>query len=179
MLKLTIPGIEIFDEINEEFTNVRERKIQLKHSLVSITKWEAKWKKPFLDKDPKTYEESVDYIRCMTITQNVPDDAYRMLTTENLREVNSYIEDSMTATVISQVKKKANQEVITSELIYYWLIALAIPFECQKWHLNKLLTLIGVCNIKNQPEKKMGRQELANRNRAINEARKKELNTKG
>ena len=181
MLQLLIPGLEMYDEAKEEFITIRDQRIQLEHSLVSITKWESKWGKPFLAKEAKTPEETLDYIRCMTITQNVSEDTYRILTPENIEEINQYIEEPMTATIISETKKKSTgrAEVITSEIIYYWMISLTIPFECQKWHLNRLLTLINVCNIKNQPETKMSKQEIMNRNRALNKERQDKLNTKG
>ena len=181
MLRLVIPGAEMYDEVKEEFITIKDRHIQLEHSLVSLTKWESKWRKPFLTDVKKTQEETLDYIRCMTITQNVPDDTYRLLTADNYTTINDYIERPMTATTISQNGSKKNTipEVVTSELIYYWMVALNIPFECQKWHLNRLLTLINVCNIKNQPEKKMSRSELIARNRELNRKRQNTLNTKG
>lgn len=181
MLRLVIPGAEMYDEVKEEFITIKDRHIQLEHSLVSITKWESKWQKPFLTDEKKTQEETLDYIRCMTITQNVPDDTYRLLTADNYTTINDYIEQPMTATTISQNGSRKNTipEVVTSELIYYWMVALNIPFECQKWHLNRLLTLINVCNIKNQPEKKMSRSELIARNRELNRKRQNTLNTKG
>lgn len=179
MLKITIPAMEYYDEINNEFIEFKEQVLQLEHSLVSISKWEAKWHKPFLDGKDKTPEQIIDYVRCMTITQNVNLEVYTRLTEGNLKDINDYIENSMTATTFSDINQTPNREIITSEIIYYWMVAFNIPFECQKWHLNRLLTLIRVCNIKNNPSKKMSRQEIMNRNRALNAARKKQLNTKG
>ena len=180
MLKITIPAIEQYDEVNNEFVTSKETALQLEHSLVSLSKWESKWCKAFLTKDEKTTEETIDYIRCMTITQNITDEVYKNLTNKNIIEVRDYIAAEMTATTFSNIDNKiTNRDIVTSEIIYYWMITLNIPFECQKWHLNRLLTLINVCNIKSSPPKKMGRQELINRNRALNEARKKALNTKG
>lgn len=179
MLKLTIPSIEMYDEVLEEFIVTRPLYIQLIHSLVSISKWESKWNKPFLTTDEKTYDETIDYIRCMTITQNIPEEAYDRLTNDNIKTINEYIEAPMTATIINSSSGKTNREVITSEVIYHWMISLNIPFECQKWHLNRLLTLINVCNIKNQPAKKMSRREILNRNKALNEQRRNQLNTRG
>jgi len=180
MLQITIPAVELWDEEKQEFVRTKEQKLQLEHSLVSLSKWERKWKKPFLTKQEKTLEETIDYIRCMTLTQNIAPEVYRNITDINMKQVNDYIEDSMTATWFSEDKKgKAGSEQVTSELIYYWLIAFNIPFECQKWHLNRLLTLIRVCEIKNQPSKKMGRKEAYSRQRALNAARKRRLNTKG
>lgn len=179
MLKIVIPGIELYDEEKEEFITTKPQTLHLEHSLVSLAKWESKWNKPFLTKDNKTYEETIDYIRCMTITQNVSEDTYRLLTSENIQQVNEYINLPMTATTFSNQKKTPSREVVTAEIIYYWMISLNIPFECQKWHLNRLLTLINVCNIKNQPKKKMSKRDILNRNKALNKARREALNTKG
>lgn len=179
MLKITIPSVEQYDEALNEFKTSKEQSLQLEHSLVSLSKWESKWKKAFLTKNEKTIEETIDYIKCMTITQNVDDNSYIGLTNENIRQVRDYIEDDMTATTFSNEKKTINREVITAEIIYYWMITLNIPFECQKWHLNRLLTLINVCNIKNTPPKKMSKRELMSRNASINAARKQSLHSRG
>lgn len=179
MLKITIPEREYYDEVKNEFIAIKEQHLQLEHSLVSLSKWESKWHKPFLSNDDKTSEEVIDYVKCMTITQNVKPEVYSYLTKGNLQDINAYIENPMTATTFNSEKKSSSREIITSEIIYYWMITLNIPFECQKWHLNRLLTLIKVCNIKSNPPKKMGRQELLNRNRALNEARRKQYNTRG
>ena len=180
MLRVTVPEQELFDEVKQEFTTIRPQKLQLEHSLVSISKWESKWKKPFLSKTTKTSEETLDYIRCMTITQNVPKETYYMLPSVIIQEIQEYIGDEMTATTFNTSNSgDKNKEVVTSELIYYWMIAYNIPFECQKWHLNRLITLINVCSIKNQPPKKRSRSEIANQNRNLNKARRKQLQTRG
>jgi len=180
MLQITIPAVELWDERKQEFITTKEQTLQLEHSLVSISKWESKWCKPFLSKQEKTFEETLDYIKCMTITPNVDPEVYNYLTNENIEEINNYINAPMTATYFSDDKTvKPSREQITAELIYYWMIALNIPFECQYWHLNRLLTLIKVCNIKNQPPKKMSKKEIMRRNAALNAARRKRLNTKG
>jgi|SRR5574344_2523155 hypothetical protein len=180
MLKITIPSAELWDEDKEEFVYTKEQTLQLEHSLVSLSKWESKWCKAFLSKHEKTFEETVDYVKCMTLTQNVNSDVYQYLTNKNIAEINRYIEAPMTATYFSDDKiGKTSREQITSELIYYWMVALNIPFECQKWHLNRLLTLVKVCNIKNQPPKKRSRKEILSRNAALNAARRKQLNTRG
>lgn len=179
MLEITIPGTELWDESKQEFVNTKEQILRMEHSLVSISKWESKWKKAFLGKQEKTFEETIDYIKCMTITQNVDPKAYSYLTKENIMAINNYINDPMTATTFSETKQSGNREVMTAEVIYYYMIALNIPFECQKWHLNKLLTLIRVCSIKNQPPKKMGKGDLMRRNSALNAARRQQLKTRG
>lgn len=180
MLEITIPAGELWDESKQEFLYTREQTLRLEHSLVSLSKWESKWCKPFLSKEKKTDEEIKDYVRCMTLTQNVSDDVYSFMTADNVRQVTEYIEAPMTATTFSIHKSgKANREQVTAELIYYWMIALNIPFECQKWHLNRLLTLIQVCNIKNQPPKKMSRRSVLSQYAALNAARRKQLNSRG
>jgi hypothetical protein len=180
MLQITIPAVEQWDEQKQEFVTTKEQTLSLEHSLVSLSKWESKWCKPFLTKQEKTFEETLDYIKFMTITQNVDPEVYKYLTNGNIDEVNRYIEAPMTATYFSEDKNgKTSREQITAEIIYYWMISLNIPFECQKWHLNRLLTLIKVCNIKNTPPKKRSKREIMSRNAALNAARRKRLNTKG
>lgn len=180
MLEITIPATEQWDEINQEFITTKEQTLKLEHSLVSLRKWESKWCKPFLSKEGKTHEETIDYIKCMTLTQNVDENVYNCLTNDNINQINKYIEAPMTATWFTDEKnRKVSREQVTAELIYYWMIALNIPFECQKWHLNQLLTLVRVCNIKNQSPKKRSRREIMSQNAALNAARRKQLNTKG
>ena len=180
MLRITIPAIELWDENKEEFINTKEQTLQLEHSLVSLSKWESKWNTPFLSKDTKTEEEELDYIKCMTITQNVDPNIYKFIPLNVREEIKEYINAPMTATWFSEDKNtKSSSEQITSELIYYWMIAQNIPFECEKWHLNRLITLIKICNIKSQPPKKMGKKAIMSRNAALNAARRKQLNTKG
>lgn len=180
MLQVTIPASEYFDEKTGEFSSIRETTLQLEHSLVSVSKWESKWCKPFLGPNEKTAEECIDYVRCMTITQHVDPTVYQFLTQKNFQEINAYIEAPMTATTFSEREnKRFSREVVTAEIIYYWMVALNIPFECQKWHLNKLIALVRVCNIKNTPQKKMSRREVTERNRALNEARRKKMHSNG
>lgn len=183
MLQITVPETRFFNEQTSEFFTVPEKTIQLEHSLVSISKWESKWKKPFLDSQEKTKEETLDYVRCMTLTQNVDTEVYYRLSKENMEEISAYINDPMSATWFTEDKQSGRgphkKEIITSELIYYWMVALTIPFECQKWHLNRLLTLVRICNIKNQPEKKMSKRATMSKNKALNEMRKAKLGTTG
>lgn len=178
MLEIIVEGKELYDENKNEFITLKSQSLKLEHSLLSVSKWESKWHKPFLVKENKTTDELLDYIRCMTIN-NVDNYIYYLLTEEDIKKIYAYIEDSMTATTINEVKGKRNSESVTSELIYYWMVSLQIPFECEKWHLNRLLTLIKICNIKNQPSKKMSRRQILDQNRAINAARLKKFHTKG
>jgi hypothetical protein len=181
MLRITVPlGPEGWDEQKQEFIEPKVQVLQLEHSLVSLSKWESKWCKPFFSKTTKTTEETLDYIKCMTVTQNVNPDVYNHLTQSNIEEIHNYIEAPMTATTFLEDKNsKHNRETITAELIYYWMISLQIPPEYQKWHLNKLLTLIRVCNIKNAPPRKMSKREIMSRNAQLNAARRQQLKSKG
>lgn len=180
MLQITVPATEMYDESSNEFIYTKEQTLQLEHSLVSLSKWESKWCKSFIGSKNMSDEETIDYIKCMTLNKNVDPDVYKHLTVDNVREIETYIAAPMTATYFFEDKKgHSSRETITSELIYYWMIALNIPFECQKWHLNRLLTLIRVCNIKNQPPKKMSKKDIMRRNTALNASRRKQFNTKG
>lgn len=179
MLKIYVPQREFFNEETNEFVTVKGTTLTLEHSLLSISKWESKWHKPFMTKESKTIEEIVSYIECMTLNSISDPNVFKAITNKNLKEVQDYISDPMTATTFSDMHNKPSREIVTSELIYYWMIALNVPFECQKWHINRLLTLIRVCNIKSQPAKKMNKREILNRNRALNAARRKALNTTG
>lgn len=182
MKKIVIPGQELWDPVKREFLpSGKDTVIQIEHSLISLSKWEAKWCKPFLSSN-KTNEELIDYIRCMTLTQNVDPEIYRKIPRSVINEIVEYIEAPMTATTFSKKEGEgggAKNQIVTNELIYYWMVALQIPFECEKWHLNRLLTLIRICNIKNQPPKKMGKNEIMSRNRALNAARRNRLGSKG
>lgn len=181
MLSITIPAIEGWDEKSEQFTILAEEvTLMMEHSLVSVSKWESKWCKPFLTKEDKTSRELMDYIKFMTLNKNVDPSVFNRLTEDNINDINKYIDAPMTATTFSaDPNKKKSRERVTSEIIYYWMIALNIPFECQRWHLNRLLTLIRVCNIKNTPSKKKRSSDTASRWAAINDARTKKLNTRG
>lgn len=181
MLRIEIPLTqECWDEEKQEFVDSKTQTLQLEHSLVSLSKWESKWCKPFFSTNDKTYEEVLDYIKCMTLTQNVKPEAYNYLTEKNITEINNYINAPMTATTFNETSTKGRgRDIITSELIYYWMIAFNIPVEFQKWHINRLLTLIRVCEIKNSPGKKMSSKEITSQYAALNAARKKKLNTKG
>lgn len=181
MLQISVPiSPEGWDDTKEEFVEPKCQTLLLEHSLVSLSKWESKWHKPFLSKKELTVDETLDYIRCMTITKNAPPDIYDYITQSNMNEVLDYISDSMTATTFKEDKSsKVNRETVTAELIYYWMTVFNIPFECEKWHLNRLLTLIRVCNVKNQPKKKRRKSDIASEYAALNAARRKQFNSKG
>lgn len=184
MLRIEIPKSEIWDEENEEFIELKSQILTLEHSLVSISKWESKWKKPLLEEMTNksiTKEGLLDYFRCMTLTQNVDPRLYYAINKVTQDRIMSYINDGMTATTFSEVDgpKRKSTQIITSELVYYWMTAYRIPFEVQKWHFNRLMTLIRICNIKNQEPKKMSKNQLKSRNRALNAARRKKLGTTG
>lgn len=179
MLQITIPENEFFNDSTGEFINIRKTTLRLEHSLLSLSKWEAKWHVPFLTEKEKTQEQCIDYIRCMTIAPNVDPMVYLGLTKENFDAVNNYIDDPATATTIKETRKSRSREIITSEIIYYWMVSLNIPFECEKWNLNRLIMLVRVCSIKNEEPKKPNRRDLYARNNMLNQQRRKMLNSTG
>ena len=181
MLTRTVPAMEIFIEETNEFRQTSPQTLTLEHSLISLSKWESKWHKPFLSRGERTEAETLDYIRCMTVTKNVDPIAYGAITPEQIRQIREYIDDSMTATKFWDSGKgwKASRETITSEIIYYWMVKLQIPFECEKWHLNRLLMLIEVCNRKDGPAKKMSKREISQMYISINAQRRKKFGTRG
>lgn len=180
MLNITIPVTENFDETKNMFVYSEVTTLTLEHSLASLSKWESKWEIPFLGDEVKTSEQTIDYIKAMTLSPDVDPEIYNYLTDENIKQVSDYIAAKMTATWFAEAKRTPGvKEVVTSELIYYWMVALTIPFECETWHLARLLTLIKVCNQKNAPKKKMAPGDLAARNRKLNEERKAKLQTNG
>jgi hypothetical protein len=180
MLTIVVPGVEMYDEGTGEFVTKGDFTLELEHSLVSLSKWESKNEKPCLGNEKKTTEETIDYIRCMILTSNVSEEVISKLTEENIMEINGYIDAKMTATWFSDAPgAPKSRDVITAELIYYWMVVFQIPFECEHWHLNRLFTLIRVCNIKQSKPKKMSRGELAARNRELNAQRRAQLGSSG
>jgi hypothetical protein len=180
MLKLIIQGDEFFDEETQTFSTVDDVFLELEHSLASLSKWEAEFQKPFLSPGEKTPKEIFAYIYTMILTEGVDPDIIFRLSQENLDRINAYIESAQSATTFGLMPERSGRgEVVTSELIYYWMVAFNIPFECEKWHLNRLFALIRICNIKNSPQKKLSRNEIAMRNRALNEERRARLGTSG
>ncbi len=184
MLELNIAGAEFWSDVTEEFMNVKPTTLILEHSLISLSKWESKWNKPFLTEEPKTDEETRDYIRCMTINKNVDDAVYMALTGSDIQKVNDYIASPMTATTFHEHNgngrsKKSRGETMTAEIIYFYMISYGIPFECEKWHLSRLLTLIRVCGIKNAPSKKMSKNAAAKQQRALNAQRRARTGSRG
>jgi hypothetical protein len=176
MLSLVIKGVEVYDEKTQTFSNTDDVTIQLEHSLISISKWESKWEKPFLaNKEKRTSVEILDYIRCMTIGK-VSDDVYNRLDQENIHTITQYMDRPMTATTVTEKDNKGKAETLTSELLYFYMISFNIPFECEKWPLNRLITLIRVCSVKNQKPEKMSKQDAIARHRQINKARRAKSN---
>lgn len=191
MLIINTEKKELFDEEKQEFVTIPEYVLHMEHSLVSVSKWEAKYEKPYLDiKNQRTPEEMLFYIKCMTFEQNIPDIVFSSLSKDNQLKIKDYIEKKMTATWFSDEKngghkgpiRKLNGQIVTSELVYYWMVELGIPAEFQKWHINRLLTLIKVCNEKHKEQSggnKMTKQEVISRNKMLNAKRKAKYKTRG
>ncbi len=180
MLQIVVPKNEFFDESTQKFISISETKLNLEHSLISLSKWESKWHKPFLSDDNKTNEEIIDYIKCMTINKVTDQNVYLGFTNDNYSEVNDYIQNPMTATWFNdQYNRGLNRTIITNEVIYGWMVSFNIPFECEKWHLNRLLTLIRVCEVNSSPKKKMPMRKIIENNKSLNEERKRAMNTNG
>jgi hypothetical protein len=183
MLTIVVPGPnELYDEETKTFLEDESEAVTLtlEHSLISLSKWESIHEKAFLSNDDKTNAEIVSYVKCMTVTRNVPDEVYKRLSNDNVAAIKDYLDAPMTATWFSDKRRgRGSREVVTSEVIYYWMTALQIPFEVEKWHLNRLFTLIRVCDLKNSKPKKMSRAESASLQRELNEKRRKELGTSG
>jgi hypothetical protein len=182
MLVINVSGEEVFNEETSEFSTVGDFDLQLEHSLLSLSKWESKFQKPFLGKEVKTADETLWYVIAMILNDFYPADLWERLTQKNLDQINEYIESPQSATtfgVMPEMRTRGKSETITSELIYYWLVAFNIPFETEKWHLNRLFSLIRICNMKNSKPKKMSRSEIAQRNRELNAQRRSQLGTSG
>jgi hypothetical protein len=170
---------EDFDEATDEFVAANVVVIELEHSLVSLSKWESFYEQPFLSSTEKTTEQLFQYVVDMTLTPDVPLDVYQHLSKQNIDDIDRYINSKQTATWFGDAGAQRNREIITAEVIYYWMVAMQIPFECQHWHLNRLLTLVRVINQKNAPKRKMTPAELAARNRELNAQRRAQLGTSG
>lgn len=186
MLSITVPASEGYDEVKQEFVTIKETTLQLEHSLLSLHKWEQKWHKPFLDTNDKTQEQTIDYIKCMTITPNVDPNVYFLMKKDQIDQITEYIQNPMTATWFTEKDEKklvgaqkTSKEVVTAEIIYYWMIALNIPVEYRKWHLNSLLTLIRVVSIKNAPKEDVKNADWARRRAALNAQRRAKYHTRG
>lgn len=179
MLIIEVSLIDGYDEVTNEFKACESFTLQLEHSLASLSKWESFFEKPFLSSEEKTPEEILWYISAMTLTLNVPPMVFEKFSDQNLSQINEYINAKMTATWFNLENQEPSKEIITAEIIYYWMISFGIPFECQDWHLNKLLTLIKVCNAKAAPEKELSKAEITSRNRELNARRRAEMKTSG
>ena len=183
--KVEIDGVEMFDERTSRFIVVKPTVLTMEHSLIAVSKWESKFHIPFLREGDKTPEQLLYYFECMTINQNVNPDVYKAITPEKQKEILAYIKDPMTATWINdngkivKGKKRGVDQEITSELIYFWMSQYNLPSEYEKWHLNRLLTLIQICNQYNSPQKKMNKNDIIRNNDAINAARRAAMKTRG
>ena len=179
MLTITIPACEYYDSLNNRFHYSKEQEIVIEHSLVSISKWEQKFKVPFLGRQ-LSGSEFIEYVKCMTITKNVDPLVYNAMTKQNIEDIKAYMEDPMTATWFSKMRSRTHSgKAITNELVYYWMFALNIPIDCQKWHFNRLTTLIRVCSEENAPKEKMSQAETAAYYAKLNAERKKKWGTTG
>jgi hypothetical protein len=179
-LTIVIPGKDFYDQKTNRFITIKTQKLSLEHSLLSISKWEARWHKPYLSRDEKSEEENLDYIRCMCLTEPSDPNVFLGLTRQNVKDIADYISNPMTATTFNNRDKKPSREIITSELIYFWMANFRIPFDpCQKWHLNRLMTLIEIASIKNQPAKKMSTRDILKQNSALNAARRAKYGSRG
>ncbi len=170
---------ELFNNETQEFSHLVHGSFDLEHSLVSLSKWESIHQKPFLSDGEKTTEEYLSYLRAMLLRPDVPEELLSRMTEENWAEINAYVNSPQTATIIRQRKKPGPKKIITSELIYSWMVGFNIPFECQHWHLNRLLTLIQVCGLNNSKPEKMSREEAIAEQRRLNAERKARLGTSG
>jgi hypothetical protein len=180
MLRITVPLGEAIDERTKQFVVTEGFDLELEHSLVSLSKWESREEKPFLGKEKKTGEEVLRYVVDMTLTPDVPPGIYSLLSEKNFEEINTYINAKMTATTIRRIEQqRPSREIITAELIYYWMVALQIDFQCQYWHLNRLVMLVEVCNEKNKPAKKVNRRTAAQQRADLNRERRQQHNTRG
>lgn len=180
MLKIVIEGEEFYNEEEKTFETINDVHLELEHSLVSVSKWESIYEKPFLTPGVKSSEEIFDYIKAMVLTPNVDLDVLYTCSQKNLDKIQEYIDSNQSATTFgSMPERRGPGEIITSELIYYWIVSFNIPFECQYWHLNRLFSLIRICNIKNSKPKRMSRNEIAQRNRELNAQRREKLGTSG
>ena len=180
MLTIVVSGVESFDDSTQEFTTQGGTILELEHSLVALSKWESIYEKPFLDRESKSSEEILGYVKCMIMTQKVPEEIFSQLSLENFDEIHDYIEAKQSATWFNDPPNAPkSREVVTSELIYYWMTIFNIPFECDRWHLNRLFNLIRICNVKQNPPEKMSRAQIIQRNRTLNAQRRAELGTAG
>lgn len=179
MLEIEVPETEYFDDATSLFVKRPGKILRFEHSLLSVSKWEAHFEKAFLSKAEKTPEEMLNYIHYMRLDPGPISDLYS-LTKEHFVEINAYMNSKATATTFQdRASGRQSTEIITSELMYYWMTAYQIPFECETWHLNRLMALIKICSIKNAPQKKMRRSEILARNRTLNEQRLSKYNTSG
>ena len=179
MLTIIVPGSELWDEKQEAYIYTKETKLNLEHSLLSMSRWEARWKKSFLSSEDKTTEEVIDYIRCMTLNKNLDPNVYASLTAQNINDIIAYINDEQSATTVNLGGNGPSRRIVTTEVVYYWMIAFNIPHEFERWHFSRLLKLIEVCSAYSTPQKKMSKRDVMARNASLNAARRAKFNSKG
>src|SRR3954469_7080143 len=180
MLTITVPGQEVYDESTGLLSTVNDVHLELEHSLVSLSKWEQIFEKSFIGTETKTNDELFAYMQCMVTTPDYPAEVWLRLSEENVEKINDYISAKMTATTfLDPPGAPKTREVITAELIYYWMTVFNIPFECQHWHLNRLFTLIRVCNVKQSKPKKMSSAEASRQRAELNAQRRAKYGTSG
>jgi len=179
-LTVTFPGRDLYDQESGKFITIEKTMVTLEHSLISVAKWESKWKRSYFIKEPMTLEQSIDYISCMCLTKNIDPKIFRTMDKETAQKISDYIADPMTATTINRRNKRPSRKIITNEVIYFWMCNFGIPFDpCQKWHLNRLMTLIDVAAAEEAGEQKMPRREMLQQRAMLNAQRKAKYNTHG
>lgn len=180
MLEITTREDEFYDERADKFIQIPACTLTLEHSLISLAKWESRWHKPYFDGLAKSSAEDLDYIKCMVIGNVKDDHVFSTLSTENIYTIKEYINNPMTATTFQKkTSGKNKKEVTTAETLYAHMFAHRIPMDCQKWHLNRLLTLLRVCDLQNAPREKMSKKQTASWNAEQNAARRAKYNTRG
>lgn len=182
MLRLKVVTDEGFNDETQQFVDVMSFDLELEHSLVSLSKWEEIWEVPFLGNQEKTKEQTLSYIMCMDLLGNFTQEIFPHLKADQFLQITEYIDAKKTATTVTERPGPPSTQIVTSELIYYWMIALNIPVEFETWHLNRLLMLIKVCNIQNSkgdPKNRMSSSEAAAQRRALNDQRRREFGSRG
>lgn len=183
MLRLTLPSTDFWDPRKEEYVQIGGYEVDLEYSLFTIARWESKWKKPFITSLPKfTRKDEIEWYKAMCMTEGIPDEAWMVMTPKIRQDIYDYVTDPMSATTINHRGPKTPggpKTIMTAELVYYYMVTLGVPFECEHWHFNRLMKLVDVCFVKNSPPKKMGKQEAAQMYRELNARNRAKYNSRG